>query len=751
MSGDKESELRPAKGKVSVARLAHTVLRVKRLLREEVKTRSYSGLKHDPRFWSDMLQKFDLSHCYTSQENAATRLEDQKALTSWAKEYGAGELNSFGKMAGTRQASEQTRILYEYYDLTDARINRLFNSFDANKNGKLSSDEFIVGLALQGILPHGEGEGLTELAHDVKRSKSREGGNASVRDLSGKFASSVLRRQSSSEVVATSADDAEQAADSMHVEAVFKESTNYKLMEDLFAAVDEDQDQYVNKNEFRMCVQRLKLSMLLDTAMEIDTRLALTNSEENANPTNMALIDYGPTAVAFGNYPMDKDDLESFLFGVRPQQYKMTWISVSPSRENSTCGVDPLVILRLAVKYRLHPLAIHDAMTLGEQGPQVDEYGGKFIFIILPAIRITKETETEWRECSAKRANFSRKLGAREDDLDDVEFEEIYGTTPLEIALEIQAFGMFVCAKAPYDSVISIEDGWHPFNIDYDTTPGVAASIAAERKMSARPGLFTGIIEDLADDFSFQRQGNSLTLMYTMIKTALAEVESVTGAYQTRLSWFQLQLQRQEWQLEREYIRQLLKTQRELEKLVQVIRPCSSVLKHLITLLGLDRFKAMDSDQLSEIKTYLEDSLDQFEVIVDDLVALSAVCKSYYVEYDTYQDQRMNRVLYVLTLVTTLCVPLQTMTGLYGMNFIEDSGRPSLPELTWGTTWGYGVFFWGTAIGLTVFFFCMMACCGDIVETGYARKCCIRCCPCMSCCCAKKRRRRRRRRRQQML
>ena len=325
----------------------------------------------------------------------------KKELAAFIPQTIKKELNSFGKMAGTRQASEQTRILYEYYDLTDARINRLFNSFDANKNGKLSSDEFIVGLALQGILPHGDGEGLTELAHDVKRSKSREGGNASVRDLSGKFASSVLRRQSSSEVVATSADDSEQAADSMHVEAVFKESTNYKLMEDLFAAVDEDQDQYVNKNEFRMCVQRLKLSMLLDTAMEIDTRLALTNSEENANPTNMALIDYGPTAVAFGNYPMDKDDLESFLFGVRPQQYKMTWISVSPSRENSTCGVDPLVILRLAVKYRLHPLAIHDAMTLGEQGPQVDEYGGKFIFIILPAIRITKETETDWRECSA--------------------------------------------------------------------------------------------------------------------------------------------------------------------------------------------------------------------------------------------------------------------------------------------------------------------------------------------------------------
>ena len=37
----------------------------------------------------------------------------------------------------------------------------------------------------------------------------------------------------------------------------------------------------------------------------------------------------------------------------------------------------------------------------------------------------------------------------------------------------------------------------------------------------------------------------------------------------------------------------------------------------------------------------------------------------------------MNRVLYFLTLVTTVFIPAQFITGLYGMNF------DNMPELRW--------------------------------------------------------------------
>ena len=96
--------------------------------------------------------------------------------------------------------------------------------------------------------------------------------------------------------------------------------------------------------------------------------------------------------------------------------------------------------------------------------------------------------------------------------------------------------------------------------------------------------------------------------MYTMIQTTMEELESVTGAYRTRLGWFQVMLQIEEWQLERKYIRRLLCTQRELDKLIQISRPCTSVLRHLISNMESDRFN-MNGDHRLEIRTYLEDLL----------------------------------------------------------------------------------------------------------------------------------------------
>ena len=67
------------------------------------------------------------------------------------------------------------------------------------------------------------------------------------------------------------------------------------------------------------------------------------------------------------------------MFGAKDTSLiDMSWISLSPDHSNTKCGIDPVTILRFAVKYRLHPLAIHDAMTLGAQRPKVNEYNGDF-------------------------------------------------------------------------------------------------------------------------------------------------------------------------------------------------------------------------------------------------------------------------------------------------------------------------------------------------------------------------------------
>ena len=68
---------------------------------------------------------------------------------------------------------------------------------------------------------------------------------------------------------------------------------------------------------------------------------------------------------------------------------------------------------------------------------------------------------------------------------------------------------------------------------------------------------------------------------------------------------------------------------------------------------------------------------------------MADLCESYSQEYSGYGDKRMNDILFVLTIVTTLFVPAQFFTGVFGMNFVKPDGSPNMPLLNWK----YGYFF----------------------------------------------------------
>jgi len=55
-------------------------------------------------------------------------------------------------------------------------------------------------------------------------------------------------------------------------------------------------------------------------------------------------------------------------------------------------------------------------------------------------------------------------------------------------------------------------------------------------------------------------------------------------------------------------------------------------------------------------------------------------------------NTRMNEVMKVLTVISTIFMPLTFIVGVYGMNF------DFMPELHW--TWGYG-FVWAIMIAIT--------------------------------------------------
>jgi len=68
-------------------------------------------------------------------------------------------------------------------------------------------------------------------------------------------------------------------------------------------------------------------------------------------------------------------------------------------------------------------------------------------------------------------------------------------------------------------------------------------------------------------------------------------------------------------------------------------------------------------------------------------------------------SNKMNEIMKLLTVVSSIFIPLTFVAGVYGMNFDHEKSPYNMPELHW--YWGYPVcmaFMAAIACGLIVFF-----------------------------------------------
>lgn len=84
----------------------------------------------------------------------------------------------------------------------------------------------------------------------------------------------------------------------------------------------------------------------------------------------------------------------------------------------------------------------------------------------------------------------------------------------------------------------------------------------------------------------------------------------------------------------------------------------------------------------------LIDSTDQMDKEAESYLGTCASIENFYA---SFQDSRMNKTLFTLTTATICLLPLQCLTGIWGMNFSE------MPELEWKH--GY-LMFWCIALSL---------------------------------------------------
>jgi magnesium transporter len=126
-------------------------------------------------------------------------------------------------------------------------------------------------------------------------------------------------------------------------------------------------------------------------------------------------------------------------------------------------------------------------------------------------------------------------------------------------------------------------------------------------------------------------------------------------------------------------IEKIHRLRRGLMKLRRYIWPQRNVINSLIR----------DGGELisPDVRIYLQDVYDHIVQVVDILETYREIASSLMDVYLSSISNRMNEVMKLLTVISTVFIPLTFIAGVYGMNFNPAASPYNMPELNW--YWGY--------------------------------------------------------------
>jgi len=331
------------------------------------------------------------------------------------------------------------------------------------------------------------------------------------------------------------------------------------------------------------------------------------------------------------------------------------------------------LLLALAVKYRLHPLGVEDVL---EQRPTKVDLCGQHIFITLEHLWVAGGADGE-------------------------------GASPVQVRSRHVSI---ICSAPPrFDTVITVDQPNRCFAEDW---PGELDS--GRDESDAWVSTLQSRLRRLR---SRLRERKAHYLAHHIIDMCADELVQVTRAYSARLRFLEQALQgpsagpgagtsrpvpMSQWLEEVSLVRlQLAVVARRLRSHRSMVRR----LGEAPGVCGEDR-----------LLSYLDDVADHLEEALDDSHHLTDRCDALTVAYEIavsreqarqreeakqsdrrVQEQqnrhaeRLNDTLFVLTVFTAMFAPVQLISGVYGMNFVNAEGHPTIPELLWPNGYAY---FW---------------------------------------------------------
>ncbi len=129
----------------------------------------------------------------------------------------------------------------------------------------------------------------------------------------------------------------------------------------------------------------------------------------------------------------------------------------------------------------------------------------------------------------------------------------------------------------------------------------------------------------------------------------------------------------------RSTLQEIYKVRRELLQLRRAIWPQRDVINALIR----------DSGNLisHEVRLSLRDCYDHAVQVIDMVETYRELASGLMDVYLSSVSNKMNEIMKVLTVISSIFIPLTFIAGIYGMNFNTEKSPYNMPELNW--RWGY--------------------------------------------------------------
>lgn len=150
-----------------------------------------------------------------------------------------------------------------------------------------------------------------------------------------------------------------------------------------------------------------------------------------------------------------------------------------------------------------------------------------------------------------------------------------------------------------------------------------------------------------------------------------------------------------------------LPTPQTLEKIYQIKRELLNLRRAIWPQRDAINTLIRDENDLisSDVQMLLRDCYDHAVQVLDIVETYRELASSLTDIYLSSVSNRMNEVMKILTIISSIFIPLTFIAGIYGMNFNTDTSPLNMPELNW--YWGYvatlsvmGMI----AIGMIIFF-----------------------------------------------